>query len=79
MRTKTAKKPQLPKAEGTPVVVLTSDTLINLIDRLNKLEQQYGELKSEVQANFDYVVDCIPTVIESGDVMQAKVFEINSD
>lgn len=79
MRTKTAKKPELPKAEGVPVVVMTVDTLINLVDRINKLEGRLVKAETSIQENFDYMVDAMPTVMESGAAMQQKAFMVNGD
>ena len=46
-------------------VVLTVD-LLALLARIDKLDEKVKSLQEEVQANFDYAVNNMPTLAENG-------------
>lgn len=59
--------------------VMTSDTLLSLVDRINSLEKdltaanaRITELAGTVQDNFDSLIDYVPTV--DGDRLKMKAF-----
>lgn len=61
------------KLSGVPVVVLTADTLINLIERVNKLEGRLSKAENTAQNNFDCLIDYVPRLQKDGSIM-AKCF-----
>ena len=63
------KRPKKLQISELPVVVLTADTLTNLIDRINKLEKRLEEAEDTAQSNFDCLVDFAPRGTKSGQVL----------
>lgn len=63
--------------EGVPVVVLTADTLIQLVERINRLELKVKELENADQENFDNLVEHVGTVVAGG--LKLKVFPGDPD
>lgn len=63
--------------EGVPVVVLTADTLIQLVERINRLELKVKELENADQENFDNLVEHVGTVVAGG--LKLKVFTGDPD
>jgi hypothetical protein len=70
-----------PAAESSvptlPYVVLTADTLIALVDRVNKLEAKVSQLEDEAQKNFDTLCEHIPSAVEGG--LKFKAFNWAGD
>lgn len=56
----------LPAIPTLPFVVLTADTLIALVQRIDKLEAKVKELEDQDQSNFDILVEHIPEIVAGG-------------
>ena len=65
----TTKRPKLEK----PVVVLTVDTLTNLVERVVALETKCKALQSQAESNFDTLCEYIPHV--EGDKLKLTAWE----
>lgn len=53
------------KAKGLPVM-LSAETVIGLVRKVEQLEKQYKELEIDAQMNFDTLVEHIPKVVNNG-------------
>lgn len=67
-----AKKEQSASVEqmpSVPCVVLTVETLMNLMDRVTKLEARLAEAEQQAQDNFDWSVEHAACTTETGAVV----------